>query len=109
MNTKTIILFLLILFLALACGKKGPPVSWESIVPRRIVDLVAMPREGRLFLEWTSPKENTDKSILTDLDKFQVFRSEGILIAEECRGCGEKPKLVYEMKLDGKVEERAKR
>jgi hypothetical protein len=109
MNRKTIILFLLILLLALACGKKAPPVPWESIVPKRIVDLVAMPREGRLLLEWTSPKENTDKSILVDLEKFQVFRSEGTLIGDECRGCGEKPKLVYEMKLDGKVEDRGKR
>ena len=109
MNTKTIILFLLILLLALACGKKAPPVPWESIVPKRIVDLMAASREGRILLEWTSPKENTDKSILIDLEEFQVLRSEGILIAGECRGCGEKPKLVYEMKLDGKVEDRGKK
>ena len=109
MNTKTVILLWLILLLALACGKKAPPVPWESIVPKRIVDLMAVSREGRILLEWTSPKENTDKSILIDLEKFQVLRSEGILIAGECRGCGEKPKLVYEMKLDGKVEDRGKK
>jgi hypothetical protein len=91
------------------CGKKGPPVPWESIVPRRIVDLAALPRDGGLVLEWTSPKENTDKSILIDLEKFEVLRSEGILIGNECRGCGEKPKVVYEMKLDGKGEERGKK
>ncbi len=81
------------------CAKKGPPVPWDSIVPKRIVDLAATPREGRLLLEWTLPKENTDKTPLTDLAEFKILRSEGVLIGEECRGCGEKPKVAYEMKL----------
>ena len=109
MNTKTLILFLVILLLALACGKKAPPVPWETIVPKRIVDLEAVTREGRLLLEWTSPKENTDKSVLTDLAGFHILRSEGALIAEECRGCGEKPKVVYEMKLNSKDGVRGKK
>ncbi len=50
-------------------------------------------------MEWTIPKENTDKSPLTDLVEFRVLRSEGVLVGDECRGCGEKPKVVYEMKL----------
>jgi fibronectin type 3 domain-containing protein len=109
MNTRTIILFLFILLLAFACGKKAPPVPWESIVPKRIVDLAALPREGRVLLEWTAPKENTDKTPLIDLEGFQVLRSEGLLIGDQCTGCGEKPKPVYEMKLDGKGEEKGKK
>jgi len=97
------------LILAAGCGIKKPPVPWETIVPKRIVDLAAVPREGRLLLEWTSPKENTDKSVLTDLAEFQILRSEGVLIAGECRGCGEKPKVVYEMKLDSKEEVKGKK
>jgi fibronectin type 3 domain-containing protein len=92
-----------------ACGKKAAPVPWESIVPKRIVDLVALPREGHLLLEWTAPKENTDKTPLIDLEGFQVLRSEGLLIGDQCRGCGEEPKPAYEMKLDGKEEERGKK
>jgi hypothetical protein len=99
---KTVLLMILIL--VAGCGVKRPPVPWETIVPKRIVDLGAVPREGRLLLEWTSPKENTDKSALTDLAEFKILRSEGVLIAGECRGCGEKPKIVYEMKWDGKEE-----
>ena len=109
MNTRTIILFLFILLLAFGCGVKGPPVPWETVVPKRIVDLEAMPREERLLLEWTSPKENTDKSPLIDLVKFQILRSEGILIAGECRGCGEKIKMTHEIKLDGKEEIKGKK
>jgi hypothetical protein len=100
---------LIILIMVIGCGKKAPPVPWESIVPKRIVDLEAIPREGRLLLEWTAPKENTDKSILTDLAEFKILRSQGVLIAGGCRGCGEKPKVIYEMKLDSKLETRGKR
>jgi fibronectin type 3 domain-containing protein len=106
---KTFILLIALLVVIGACGKKAPPVPWESIVPKRIVDLVALPREGRLLLEWTAPKENTDKTPLIDLEGFQVLRSEGLLIGDECTGCGEKPKPVYEMKLDGKGEEKGKK
>jgi hypothetical protein len=108
-NMKTIILIWTILLLAMGCAKKGPPVPWDSIVPKRIVDLEATPREGRLLLEWTSPKENTDKSTLTDLAGFQILRSEGMLIGGECRGCGEKAKVVYEMKSDSREEVKTKK
>lgn len=81
------------------CAKKAPPVAWETIVPRRIVDLQATPREGRLLLEWKTPKENTDKTPLTNLASFRILRSEGTLVGDECKGCGEKPKVIYEMKL----------
>ncbi len=94
----TILLSVMSIF-AGGCAKKAPPVPWDSIVPLRIVDLVATPREGRLLLEWTTPKDNTDKSPLTDLAEFKILRSEGVLIGEECRGCGEKPKVVHDMKL----------
>ncbi len=87
------------LLAAMGCAKKAPPVPWESIVPKRIVDLQAIPREGRLLLEWKTPKENTDKTPLTDLKAFQILRSEGVLVGDGCKGCGEKPKVVYEMKV----------
>jgi fibronectin type 3 domain-containing protein len=86
------------------CAKKGPPVGWDSIVPKRIVNLEATPREGRLLLEWTVPKENTDKTPLTDLASFKIFRSEGTLVGDACKGCGEKKKVVYEMKWDSQEE-----
>jgi fibronectin type 3 domain-containing protein len=97
------------MLLVSGCGQKAPPVPWSSIVPKRIVDLEAKPREERLLLEWTFPKENTDKSVLTDLSEFKILRSEGDLIGDQCRGCGEKTRVVFEAKLDKKGEDRGKR
>ena len=99
LHKVTITFLMAILIFSGGCAKKAPPVSWDSIVPKRIVDLVAIPRDARLLLEWKIPKENTDKSPLTDLVEFKISRSEGVLIGDECRGCGEKPKVVHEMKL----------
>ncbi len=108
-TVKFILLLGLILVGTSACGKKAPPVPWSTVVPKRIVDLEAKSREGRLLLEWTFPKENTDKSVLTDLSEFKVLRSEGDLIGDQCRGCGEKPRVVFEAKLDRKGEDKGKR
>lgn len=105
-NMKSSVFICVILLLAMGCAKKGPPVPWESIVPKRIVDLEATAREGHLLLEWTFPKENTDKSVLIDLAGFQILRSEGALVGGECKGCGEKANVVHEMKLDIKEEDK---
>jgi fibronectin type 3 domain-containing protein len=96
---KKIVLLMSVLLMVVGCGVKKPPVPWESIVPKRIVDLDALPREGRLLLEWSVPKENTDKSPLTDLSEFKLLRSEGALIAGECRGCGNKKEVISGIKV----------
>lgn len=109
MRARKISVLLGLILVASACAKKGPPVPWDSIVPKRIVDLQAIPREGRLLLEWTAPKENTDKTPLTDSVRFQILRSEGVLVGDECKGCGEKTKVVHEMKLGSQEEGKKKR
>ena len=101
---RKLVSLLLLGIVVAGCGVKGPPVPRDSVVAKRIVDLAAIPRENRLLLTWTVPKENTDKSVLIDLEKFQILRSEGVLFADQCRGCGESAKVVYEMKVDPGVE-----
>jgi hypothetical protein len=96
---KTIIAIIMLIGMVGGCGIKKPPLPWESIVPKRIVDLEALPRDSRLLLEWSVPKENTDKSPLTDLAEFKLLRSEGNLIAGECRGCGEKKEVISEIRV----------
>jgi fibronectin type 3 domain-containing protein len=99
---KKILLLGIVTALLLGCGKKAPPISWDTVVPKRIVDLEAVSRDNGLLLQWTAPKENTDKSVLTDLASFSILRSEGDLVGDECRGCGQSPKVVGEMKVGEK-------
>ncbi len=102
---KTVTLLAIVALLAFGCGKKADPVPWSTVVPKRIVDLRGASREGNLLLEWTAPKENTDKSVLVDLTEFKILRSEGDLVGNECKGCAQAPKVVHEMKVEGKAEE----
>lgn len=106
---KKMILLWVVAILVVGCGRKSAPVPWDSIVPKRIVDLEAVSRDERLLLQWTAPKENTDKSVPIDLTSFHVLRSEGDLIGGECRGCGGSPKIVEEMKLGGKEDVKGKK
>jgi fibronectin type 3 domain-containing protein len=106
---KHLIYLGLILAMIAGCGRKAPPVPWEMVVPKRIVDLEALSREGQVVLEWTVPRENTDKAPLMDLAGFNILRSEGILVGGECRGCGEKAVVAYEMRVGAKEDIRGKK
>jgi fibronectin type 3 domain-containing protein len=90
--------FLIPLFILWAgCGRKGPPVSLDRIVPEATTDLEASVRGGRVILEWSLPKENTDGSKLVDLQGFTVLR--GSFEGEECRGCPERLAPIAEVDL----------
>jgi hypothetical protein len=106
---RIVILLGLILLVGGGCGKKGLPVPWQTVVPKKIVDLQAIAREGGLLLQWTVPKANTDKSVLTDLVEVRILRSEGALVGGECRGCGEGTQDIQKVKLDPKQEATGKK
>ena len=69
-----------IFLLWVACGKKGPPVSLDRIVPEVIRDLQASVRNERVILQWSFPRENTDGSDLVDLVGFKVLRGYNTLL-----------------------------
>jgi len=96
-------------FALAACGIKAPPVPLSRVVPKRIVDLEALSRDGNLVLVWSAPKENEDRTVLTDLEKFQILRSEGVLISGQCTGCGGPPKPFYEVKAGSPEEIKGKK
>ena len=79
------------------CGKKGPPVSLDRIVPKAVRDLEASVREERVILQWSLPKENTDGSKLVDLQGFKVLR--GSFEGQECKGCPERLVPIAEVDL----------
>ncbi|HSR09925.1 MAG TPA: hypothetical protein VLS90_00670 [Thermodesulfobacteriota bacterium] len=96
--TVTLLLSLALLSLS-ACGKKGNPVPPESMIPGRISDLRAWPREGTVFLGWTIPNKNTNDSPLLDLMGFRVFR-ESRPVAGACETCPAQVQPVAEIEME---------
>ena len=94
---RRISLFISFFVLWTGCGRKGPPVSFDRIVPKATTDLEASVREGRVILEWSLPKENTDGSKLVDLLGFKVLK--GSFEGEECKGCPERLVPIAEIVL----------
>lgn len=96
--------FPLCLFLLwVACGQKGRPVSYDRIVPKAIMDLGASVREGRVILQWSLPRENTDGSDLVDLVGFKVLRG---YREEGCEGCPERLVPVADVDLAPGIDHR---
>jgi len=67
------ILFMLLIFIT-NCGKKGPPIAPETIVPQAINNLKAAVNDKKVKLSWSIPKKNTNGSLLEDLAGFKLFR-----------------------------------
>ena len=97
---KTLLLALFIAAAPGGCGKKGPPLPPESILPAPVSDLQAWPREGAVFLGWTVPTRNVDGSKLQDLLGFKVFRLDRSLISRDCPECPRNSKEVAEVDID---------
>jgi len=99
-------LILLLLCLSLSCGKKGPPVAPESLVPAAVSDLRAWVREGTVTLQWTAPKRTAQGLRLEDLRGFRVFRRALPIASWDCPTCPLDFKPVARIDLDSPKEAR---
>jgi hypothetical protein len=85
------ILLITLVFLSViggfGCGKKALPVAPKSIAPKAVSDLKATVIKGKVLLHWTIPDKNTDRSELTDLAGFKVFRSKASFDSKPCPDC----------------------
>jgi hypothetical protein len=88
--TIPILLFVLVFSMVIGgfgCGKKALPVAPKSLTPNAVSDLKATAIKGKVLLHWTIPEINTDKSILTNLSGFKVFRSKAPFDPKPCPDC----------------------
>jgi Prokaryotic lipoprotein-attachment site len=69
--------FGLLTLLLSGCGRKGPPLPPEDVVPRRIADLAASNVAGGIQLSWRRPELYSDGERMTDLGGFTVERAIG--------------------------------
>lgn len=79
---------------------KNPPVAPESTRPAPVTDLKAWPREGGIYLGWSSPTKNVDGSRLEDLLGFRVFRQSRPLTPSPCPDCPSKFEPVAEIDVE---------
>lgn len=68
-------IFLMALLLS-ACGRKGPLVRPEALVPDRITDFSVVQKGENLHLSWSLPKRLVSGGKLTDLAGFRLLARE---------------------------------
>jgi predicted small lipoprotein YifL len=81
---RLILLALLILVSAAACGKKGDLRAPELAAPQPINNLSARPAPDGVTLTWNRPTEYIDGKEIKDLASFVIFRKE---LSPSCVDC----------------------
>jgi len=81
------ILFLMVVFSLVACGKRGPLVPPESLVPAAIRDLKVDQKGNRFLVCWSEPSKLESGSKLEGIAGFRVFRREVLPPDQDCEDC----------------------
>jgi predicted small lipoprotein YifL len=98
---RIVFIFLIILCVTLcACGRKGPLIPPEALVPAAISDL-KVAQQGELFrISWSRPAREEGGGPLRDLAGFQLFKREVLPPAEDCEECPSAYRLLKAVDLD---------
>ncbi len=91
--------FLALVLIAAACGRKTLPVPPSAAIPTPIDDLRYTQEQGRVVLSWTPPRRTVVGSRLQGIDTFLVQRA---VVPEDeyCPGCPVKFTSVIEVPYD---------
>ena len=81
---RIILLALIIVASATACGKKGDPRAPELVAPKPINNLSVQSTPDGVTLTWNRPTEYIDGKEIKDLASFVIFRKE---ISPSCLDC----------------------
>lgn len=71
---KRLFLVALLVFPALACGKRGDPRPPVPVIPAATSDLVVTQRADRVILSWAYPALTTAGKSLTDIRRISIYR-----------------------------------
>ncbi len=84
---KKLLFLLPLIVMVVACGKRGPLIPPEALVPAAVSDLRVEQKGYRFLLCWTAPRKEVWGGPLQDLAGFQVFRRNVLPAGEDCETC----------------------
>jgi len=82
------------------CGKKGPLMPPEALVPASVTDLRVEQLGGEFVVSWSAPASEQGGRRLKDLASFQLFKREVLPPGEDCEECPTAYRLVKMVDLD---------
>ena len=69
------------------CGKRGPLIPPEALVPAPISNLALAQKGGQIQVSWSAPGRQEGKARLQDLAGFLLFRRPVLPPGEDCEEC----------------------
>jgi predicted small lipoprotein YifL len=92
---------LLILVIALSgCGRKGPLIPPEALVPATVNNLAVLQQGADLRLDWTAPSREKGGRALRDLTGFRLQRRDLAGDGSDCALCEETWKLLTNIDVE---------
>jgi predicted small lipoprotein YifL len=82
-----VILAIVVGALCAGCGKKGPLIPPEALVPAAVTDLRIEQRGGEFRLSWSAPDKEEGGLPLRDLSGFRLARREVLPPGQDCAAC----------------------
>lgn len=90
------LLFLSVSFVS-GCGVKADPVVPHSPIPQAIRDLEATSYRGKIILQWSIPKKDSDEKKLTNVGGFRIWRQFTPIDKIGCSTCEAEFQLIVEI------------
>jgi predicted small lipoprotein YifL len=84
---RVIFLWLVVVAAFAACGRKGPLVPPEALVPAPIGDLRVEQKGERFQVSWSPPSREEGGRPLRDLAGFRLFKRQVLPPGEDCEEC----------------------
>ena len=82
------------------CGKKGPLVPPEALVPAPVANLAVAQKGARFQVSWSAPGKQEGGATLRDLAGFLLFRRPLLPPAEDCDECPSAYRQLARIDLD---------
>jgi len=95
------LIYILLAALALtACGKKGPLIPPEALVPAAVANLQVQQQAGDFRVSWSAPTKEQGGRPLRDLAGFQLLRRQLLPGDTDCAACPDAWQLLTAVDLD---------